>query len=225
MDLLFVIPARGGSKGIPHKNIKKLNGRPLIEYSIDVARKLTDDKNICISTDDMEIAKTVEKYGLHVPFIRPGRLASDTATSNDVICHALNYYENKGIRYDSVVLLQPTSPLRTANQVSEAIGLYSEDIDMVVSVKETLASVLLFKENSQGYLEHAFDVTNGIRRQDALKLYEYNGAIYVINRDSIVNKGMAGFTKIKKYVMPERNSIDIDSMLDWKMCETLLLYQ
>lgn len=222
MKTLFLIPARGGSKGIPHKNIKELAGKPLIYYSIDVAREITSDDNICISTDDKLIIECVEKTGLRVPFVRPVELASDTANTNDVICHAINFYKAKGIEYDNVVLLQPTSPLRLAKQVSEAMSLYRDDIDMVVSVKENLSSVVLFKENSNGFLEHAFDVSNGVRRQDALKMYEYNGAIYVINCKSILEKGMSGFEKIIKYVMPDESSVDIDNMLDWEFCETLI---
>lgn len=222
MKTLFLIPARGGSKGIPHKNIKKLNGKPLIYYSIEIAREIADDADICVSTDDKEIIECVKKTGLDVPFVRPDELASDTATTNDVIVHALDFYAQKGIKYDNVVLLQPTSPLRTVEQVKEAISLYTNDIDMVVSVKESAASVVLFKENNEGFLEHAFDVSKGLRRQDALKLYEYNGAIYVINSDSIKNKGLGQFDRVIKFVMPDICSIDIDNMTDWKLCEIIL---
>lgn len=222
MKTLFLIPARGGSKGIPHKNIKELCGKPLIYYSIDVARQLADDADICVSTDDDEIIDCVKKAGLEVPFVRPDYLASDTATTNDVIVHALNFYADKGINYDTVVLLQPTSPLRTAQQVREAISLYNSDLDMVVSVKESAASVVLFRENEQGYMEHAFDVSHGVRRQEALKLYEYNGALYVMNCVSVLTKGISKFEKVIKYVMPENSSVDIDNILDWRICELLL---
>ncbi len=222
MKPLFLIPARGGSKGISHKNIKELHGKPLIYYSIEVARQLADDADICVSTDDDEIIECIKKAGFDVPFVRPKYLASDTATTNDVIVHALNFYADKGINYDTVVLLQPTSPLRTAEQVREAMELYNDNLDMVVSVKESAASVVLFKENELGYMEHAFDVSQGVRRQEALKLYEYNGAIYVMNSDSVMTKGIAGFEKVVKYVMPEINSVDIDNMIDWKLCELLM---
>ena len=223
MKTLFLIPARGGSKGIPHKNIKELNGKPLIYYSIEVARALADDRDICVSTDDPEIIACTEKTGLHVPFVRPAHLADDTASTNDVIVHALEFYasERKTV-YDNIVLLQPTSPLRTAAQVREALALYRHEIDMVVSVRENRSSVVLFRENDQGFLEHAFDVSRGVRRQDAAELYEYNGAIYVINAASLLEKGMGGFRRIVKYVMPEASSPDIDSLLDWKLCEILL---
>ena len=151
MRSLFLIPARGGSKGIPHKNIKELNGKPLIHYSIDIARAVAADEDICVSTDDEEIIKCVEQTGLKVPFVRPAELASDTATTNDVIIHAINYYKSLGREYDNVVLLQPTSPLRKAYQVREAMELYTDDVDMVVSVKENLSSVVLFKENENGF--------------------------------------------------------------------------
>ena len=113
MKILYIIPARGGSKGIPHKNIKPLNGKPLIYYTIDVARQLTSDENICVSSDDAEIIQAVEDYGLKVPFKRPDHLSTDTATTNDVLLHALNFYQSKGINYEVIILLQPTSPLRT----------------------------------------------------------------------------------------------------------------
>ena len=112
MDVLVVIPARGGSKGIPYKNIKLLNGKPLIYYSIDIARQFTTDNNICVTTDDERIIEVVESYGLKVPFKRPDYLATDTCGSSEVIQHAWKFYADKGTHYDAVLLLQPTSPFR-----------------------------------------------------------------------------------------------------------------
>ena len=106
MKSLFLITARGGSKGIPHKNIKPLAGKPLICYAIDVARQFVEDMDICVSTDGDDIIEVVEKYGLKVPFKRPAELASDTAGSYEVIRHAVQFYEQKGVLYDTVVLLQ-----------------------------------------------------------------------------------------------------------------------
>ena len=125
MKILVIIPARGGSKGIPHKNIKPLNGKPLIYYTIDCARAICDDADICVSTDDDEIIQVVEDYGLKVPFKRPAELATDTAGTYEVLLHALNYYEQQGRHYDVVMLLQNTSPFRAAEHVKEAITLYS----------------------------------------------------------------------------------------------------
>ncbi len=221
MNTLFLIPARGGSKGIPHKNIKLLNGKPLIQYSIEIARQVTSDDNICVSTDDLEIKKVVEQLGLNVPFLRPDYLSNDTASTSDVIIHALDFYLDHGKKYDIVVLLQPTSPLRTLQNVKDCINLYSSEYDMITTVKESSVSAVLCRENENGYLEKLIGEGN-IRRQDAKKLYEYNGAVYVINSNSIKEKGLGGFTKIKKYVMTDANSVDIDTMLDWKLCEVLL---
>jgi N-acylneuraminate cytidylyltransferase len=221
MKVLYLIPARGGSKGIPHKNIKLLNGKPLIQYSIEVARKLANDEDICLSTDDEEIKKVAERLGLNVPFLRPDYLASDTAGTSDVIVHALDFYKQNGRLYDVVVLLQPTSPLRTVQNVKDCLELYSNEFDMVTTVKESSISAVLCKENAQGYLEQVIG-GNNVRRQDAEKLYEYNGAVYVINAEAVKDKGLGGFSKIKKCVMSEEHSIDIDTMLDWLLIETIL---
>ena len=221
MTALYLIPARGGSKGIPHKNIKLLNGKPLIQYSIEVARELADDTDICLSTDDLQIKSVAENLGLKVPFLRPDYLASDTASSSDVIVHALDFYSQQGKEYDVVVLLQPTSPLRTVQNVKDCIALYSDEYDMVTTVKESSVSAVLCRENPDGYLEKVIGKSN-TRRQDAEKLYEYNGAVYVINTKAVKEKGLGGFTKIKKMVMAEENSVDIDTMLDWKFCAMLL---
>lgn len=220
MKILYLIPARGGSKGIPHKNIKLLNGKPLIQYSIEVARELADDKDICVSTDDYEIINVVENLGLKVPFLRPDYLANDTAGTSDVIIHALDFFAKQGKVYDVVVLLQPTSPLRTVQDVKECIAIYTPEYDMVTTVKESSVSAVLCKENPEGYLEQVIG-GNNVRRQDAEKLYEYNGAVYVINATSIKEKGLEGFSKIKKYVMSPEKSIDIDTMLDWKLLEVI----
>ena len=119
-DVLIIIPARGGSKGIPRKNIKPLNGKPLIYYAIDTARAITTDANICVSTDDQEIKSVAEAYGLRVPFLRPVELSTDTAGTYEVLLHALDYYEKLGKQFKIVLLLQTTSPFRTVEQVKEA---------------------------------------------------------------------------------------------------------
>ena len=156
MKNLYLIPARGGSKGLPGKNIKELNGKPLIYYSIDAARQFAPNADICISSDDSETIRTVEKYGLQVPFVRPDKLATDHATSFDVIRHALEYYENQNIHYDVVILLQPTSPFRKVEHIAEAINLFrsEHEIDMIVSVKVTSSNpyYVLFEEDRNSYL-------------------------------------------------------------------------
>ena len=227
MKYLVVIPARGGSKGIPHKNIKLLNGKPLIYYTIDCARAIVDDADICVSSDDREIISVVEQYGLNVPFIRPAELATDTAGTYEVLLHALGFYESKGRHYDALILLQNTSPFRTAYHLKEAMQLYAKDIDMVVSVKECKANpyYCVFEESEDGYLHICKGEGNIFRRQDAPMVYEYNGAIYIINAEKLKCTHMHNMQKKVKYVMDEMSSFDLDSMWDWKMAESLIKEQ
>ncbi len=224
MRSLVIIPARGGSKGIPRKNIKELNGKPLIYYTIDVARNIVPDSDICVSTDDAEIIEVVEKYGLKVPFIRPDYLATDTMGTYDVLLHALDYYEKQGNSFDNIVLLQCTSPFRKVQDVKKALDLYSPDIDMVVSVKETDANPYYncFEENANGYLEISKGDGKYSRRQDVPKAWEYNGAIYVINPASLKRSHMYQFKRKIKYEMDNVHSLDLDTMFDWKMAELML---
>ena len=225
MKLLVIIPARGGSKGIPHKNIKPLAGKPLIQYTIDAARQIVPDEDICVSTDDDEIIRVVEDYGLKVHFKRPAELATDTAGTYEVLLHALNFYEKQGKAYDVVILLQNTSPFRTGEQIKEALKLYNSDIDMVVSVKECAANpyYCVFEENEDGYL-HICKGKDGeiTRRQDAPKVYEYNGAIYIISVESLRKTHMHRFSKRVKYVVNEESSLDLDNMFDWKLAEMMV---
>lgn len=223
MRTLVIIPARGGSKGIPRKNIKPFDGKPLIYYTIDCARAICSDEDICVSTDDDEIIQVVENYGLNVPFKRPRELATDTAGTYEVLLHALDFYEKKGVIYDVVVLLQNTSPFRTPQQVKEALSLYREDVDMVVSVKECAANpyYCVFEENQEGFLHICKGDGNIYRRQDAPKVYEYNGAIYIMNAEVLKSTHMHKMKKRIKYVMDELSSFDLDTMWDWKMAEMI----
>ena len=224
MKILVIIPARGGSKGIPHKNIKPLNGKPLIHYTIDEAREIVVDEDICVSTDDPEIIKCVENYGLVVPFVRPAELATDTAGTYEVLLHALNFFEKQGRHYDVVLLLQNTSPFRKSEQIKDALKLYTPDIDMVVSVKECPANpyYCVFEEDNKGFLHVCKGDGNITRRQDAPKVYEYNGAIYVINPHSLKQMPLNKFSRRIKYVMDEQSSLDLDTMNDWRMAELIV---
>lgn len=224
MKPLVVIPARGGSKGIPRKNIKLLHGKPLIQYSIEEAQKIFSDEYIFISTDDREIKEVVEKSGLKIPILRPQELASDTSGTHEVLLHAINYYEkNKNYFPDTIVLLQPTSPFRNAKHIEEALNLFSSDCEMVVSVKETKSNpyYLLREENQDGWLVKSKD-GSFTRRQDCPKVFELNGAIYIINVNSLKEKAPHEFTRVRKFEMDEISSHDIDSELDWLIAENLL---
>jgi len=224
MNVLYLITARGGSKGIPGKNIKLLAGKPLIYYSIDNARHFTSDVNICVSTDDLSIINTVESYGLRVPFVRPEALATDQAGSYEVILHALEYYEGIDMNFDTVVLLQPTSPFRRAENIKDALDAYDNEADMVTSVCKSKSNPYynLYEEDENGLLMKC-KYGNFTRRQDCPVIWQVNGAVYVISVNSLKKySSFNEFKKIRKCVMEEINSIDLDTLLDWEIAEMLI---
>lgn len=223
MKTLVIIPARGGSKGVPGKNIKLLNDKPLIQYTIDAAKKVFPLETICVSTDDLKIVAVAESLGLTVPFIRPEELTTDTAGTYEVLLHAIKHYESHGFYPDVLILLQATSPFRTAAQISEAIELFDETCEMVVSVKETKANpyYVLKEENESGWLVSSKEC-KFTRRQDCPKVYELNGAIYIIKVEALKQKTISEFKHVKKYVMDIVSSHDIDEKLDWKLAELII---
>lgn len=221
MKILYLIPARGGSKGLPGKNIKKLGGKSLINHAIDFARNFTTDENICMSTDSDQIIESALENNYKVPFIRPNTLSTDTASTNEVILHAINYYESKGFLFDLLVLLQPTTPFRKKEDLKNMISQWDNNLDLMVSVKESHDSPYfnMFEENSKDLLIKSKE-SNFTRRQDGPKLYCYNGSLYLYNVKSLKNKSIK---KIKKYLMKNPiYSIDIDNHLDWLVAETII---
>jgi CMP-N,N'-diacetyllegionaminic acid synthase len=224
MKPLVIIPARGGSKGVPKKNIKLLHGKPLIQYTLEGALAVFKKELIFVSTDDIEIKSVVEQLGFPVPYLRPDELATDTSSTYDVLTHTLSMFEKKGYFADTIILLQPTSPFRSAKHISEAVIDYQEEaVDMLVSVKEAKSNpyFVLFEEDEYGYLTKS---KNGdfVRRQDCPPVWEYNGAIYIIDVKALKAQKSLNFSKIRKYVMDGFSSVDIDTMLDWQIAEFLL---
>jgi CMP-N,N'-diacetyllegionaminic acid synthase len=222
MKPLVIIPARKGSKGVPGKNKKLLAGKPLIQYTIEAAREVFADAEICVSTDDTDIVALAENLGLKVPFLRPAELATDTSSSVDVVLHALGFYKQSGYDADVVVLLQPTSPFRTANHIREALRLYHSQLDMVVSVCASRANPYynLFEENADGFLRKSKDGMF-IRRQDCPPVWEYNGAIYIVTISSLLESGSFVLPNTVKFEMSEFASHDVDTKLDWQVAEML----
>lgn len=221
---LFIIPARGGSKGIPRKNIKELCGRPLIHYSIELARAFAPDSHIIVSTNDDEIRDVASRTGLPVPYMRPAELGGDRVGSREVILDAMDWADRQGIGYDCVVLLQPTSPMRVPADVSGALALYRPDVDMVVSVTEASCNPYYdcFETQPDGTLHVSKGDGAYTRRQDAPKAWQYNGAVYVINPASIRRMTLGEFPCRIPYEMPRSRSVDLDTPLDWTIVESLM---
>ncbi len=224
--MLVIIPARGGSKGISGKNIKLLNGKPLINYTLEVATNLFEKEVIYVSTDDLKIKQTVEDFGISVPQLRSAELAKDTSSTQDVILDVLQQKNAEGFFPDTIVLLQPTSPFRTDSQLKEAIESFENkktEIEMLVSVKETKSNPysVLREENREGFLVKS-KKSNATRRQDFPVVYELNGAIYIMKVKSLKTKKISDFKKVIKYVMDDISSHDIDTTFDWLVAELIL---
>lgn len=222
---LYIIPARGGSKGIPHKNIKPLAGRPLIAYSIDVACELCPEQNrIILSTDDPTIADTARSLGLKVDYMRPADLATDSSGSREVMLDAMDWADARGIVYDCIVLLQPTSPLRTADDVRAALELYTPQLDMVVSVEPAACNPYYncFETDADGFLHISKGDGLLTRRQDAPPAWTYNGAVYVINPQSLRAMPMGSFARRVPSPMPAERSLDLDTPRDWAVAEAIM---
>ena len=219
MKILGIIPARGGSKGIPKKNIKLIKGKPLIAYTIEEALKSKLDE-VIVSTDCKEIANVSHKYTSKV-IIRPKKLAQDDSPTIEAIKHALMTVEGD---FDSVMILQPTSPLRTYQHINEAIELFKndKDADSLVSVVEVPHNYMPEKlmEFDGKYLQGNLQIK---RRQEIKKMYARNGAaIYISKVELIKNDKILG-DKILPYFMDKISSFDIDDMEAWFICESILM--
>lgn len=222
---LFLIPARGGSKGLPEKNIKIINQKPLIIHALDFASNCKETNDIIfLSTDNLKIKQTAENFGYEVPFLRPKSLATDESSTFDVIMHVINEYGLKQIYFEKIILLQPTTPFRNKNHFKEMMKMFDKNTDMVVSVIKSKQNPYfnLFEENYKGFLELS-KKSNFKRRQDCPDVYQYNGSIYIIDVKALtLYKEISKFTNIKKYEMTEEYSIDIDTEIDFKLAELIL---
>jgi CMP-N,N'-diacetyllegionaminic acid synthase len=219
--ILAIIPARGGSKGIPKKNIKLLKDKPLIAWTIEEAKKSRFLDKIIVSTDDEEIVRISKEWGAEVPFLRPSELAQDDTPGIAPVLHALEYFPD----YEYVVVLQPTSPLRLAEDIDEAIYLCEKNkSNFCVSVTESkILPDWMFRINNQGLLQ-LLDSNREIpyQRQKAKKTYVLNGAVYVGRRESLIEKQSFLTPETIPYIMPNTRSIDIDDIDDFEYCEYLL---
>lgn len=221
---LWLIPARGGSKGIPNKNLKPFCGESLVSRAVKQALECAcDDDSIFVSTDSEDIKKEATKHGVEIPFLRPADLASDSSSTYSAIVHSLEEFEKLGKHFSRVVLLQPTSPFRSLEDIKGAMQLWRDDIDMVVSVTESKSNPYynLFETNEFGFLKISKGKGNITRRQDAPKVWEYNGAVYVMSVNSLKKGPMHEFKKILPYPMPSSRSMDLDTPEDWEIAELI----
>lgn len=214
--VLAIIPARGGSKRLPGKNILDLNGKPLIAWTIEAAKNAKYIDKVIVSTDDKKITEISEKYGAEVPFMRPNALSSDTASSIGVILHAINFFKEKEIKFDYIVLLQPTSPLRTEEDINGAFDLLNDKTKAVVSVCETEHSPLWSNTlpadlSMKNFIRPAI---KNVRSQDLPKYYRLNGAIYISEIVYLMdNNGFIG-GQTMAFIMLQEMSVDIDDKRD-----------
>jgi len=228
-EILAVIPARGGSKGIPRKNIKLLCGKPLLAYTADAA---LSSKYICrtiLSTEDEEIASTGRALGLDVPFMRPVDLAQDNTPSLPVFQHALNaLLQTENYKSDIVVILQPTSPLRLTNHIDEALEIFlNSDADSLVSIVDVphnMNPYSVMRLSSDGYLSNfiEYDELNNLRQLKPSFVARNGAAIYICKAENILKNGSLYGDKTLGYLMNRFESIDIDDEFDWYVAESIL---
>lgn len=224
MNNLAIIPARSGSKGLKDKNIKLLNGKPLMAYSIDAAKQSGIYSHILVSTDSEKYRMIAEQYGAEVPFYRSEKNASDVASSWDVVIEVLKNYSKMGVEFDSFTLLQPTSPLRDCQDIKGAYRLLNEkEAIAIVSVCEMEHSPLwsntLPEDDS---LEGFLDFASNRQRQKLQQFYRINGAIYMAKVKAFLESQNLYRSKCYAYKMAVEKSIDIDTELDFKIAETIL---
>lgn len=228
MKVLFVVTARGGSKGVPKKNIKLLGGIPLIAYKIIAARKCQYDKRIIVSTDDEEIARISREYGAEVPFLRPPELATDSAASMDVVLHALNWVsQNDKEKYDYVCLLEPSSPFASYKDLDEAIKQIMESgADTLLGVKEAAVSTnFIHSLDDKGGLSNFYYAVKdlpSVRRQDQKKEYTLNGCMYIARWDYLMRNHTFHAENSLPYIMQEETSIEIDTRLDFEIASKVI---
>lgn len=226
--VLFVIPARGGSKGLIRKNIKALNGKPLIAWSIETvleALKMVDG-TVVVSTDDDAIAEIAKQYHAEVPFKRPNELALDTTASMEVMLHALNFYKNIGIEYDLIAMIEPTSPQREAKDLINAINLLlsTPNAESIVGIckAESAHPDFMVKLDQDFIIPYKTGEIEVKRRQDVDDLYFFEGSLYISKVESLVKRKSFFHEKTLGFVMPKWKAFEIDDIVDFIIVESLM---
>ena len=227
MKILGLVCARGGSKGVENKNIRNLNGKPLISYTIEILKKWGKADRIICSTDSPEIAQIANEYGAEAPFMRPPELATDTAPKLPVLQHALRFCEDEeSFQYDAVVDLQPTSPFRKVKDLDAAFDEFlKSEAQVLYGVAESkdnpYFTMVELDEKGNAYPSKRLE-SELVRRQDAPKVYTINGSIYIFQRDHLLNTEGLHCENERIFIMDEISSVDIDTELDFQFAEFLL---
>jgi CMP-N,N'-diacetyllegionaminic acid synthase len=231
METIGIIPARGGSKGVPRKNIANLAGKPLIAYTIEAALSAKLLSNVIVSTEDKEIAQVSKKYGVEVPFTRPEKLATDTAPMLPVLQHAVKEMETRTNQvFDIVVLLQPSTPLRLASDIDNGIKLlHDTGADSVISIVDVNANHPFRMKRVVGdnilvnYIEQGFEDMRP--RQTLPLIYIRSGDLYISRRDVIMKEDKIVGDDARAYIIPEERTVNIDKMSDFYFAEYLIKKQ
>ncbi len=228
-SILCLINARGGSKGVPGKNIRMLGGRPLIAWSIETALQSKLIKKAVVSTDSEEIAHVATQHGAVVPFLRPSELATDTAKQIDVIAHALKFLESMGEHYDYVCILQPTCPLRSVEDVDGTLELLiSSGADSAITVTDVggrhPCTLYKMNEGDNKLTPYVESSKAGVLRQGFEELYWRTGSVYAMKAD-VVKKGSLYGDDTRGFVVPEERTFNIDTPFDFELTEAWLKYK
>ncbi len=225
--MLAIIPARGGSKGLPGKNVKELCGKPLIAYTIEAAQQVKEIDRVIVTTDSPEIAEVAQKYGAEVPFMRPKYLAEDTSLACDVYLHAVEFMQSQAqIEAENFIVLLPTTPLRNCENIKEALNLFTETRakTLISMVEADVPISWYYRVDENGKIKNAgFDEQNSSNnRQDNAKYYIPNGAIYILNYKLLKEKRTYYSENTVAYIMERSNSIDIDTEDDMLYAEFMM---
>ena len=225
LKILGIVPARGGSKGLPGKNIRPLNGKPLIGHTIDAAKASKYINKLVLTTDDDDIARVSSQFGIEIPFMRPSELATDTSRAIDTYIYTLKRLKDEfNYEPDMVVILQPTSPLRTTEDIDSAIQKFIENkADSVMSMCELehpieRARVIREDGRIENYLRQKIVVKN---RAEYFQVFAPNGVVFVLKPEMIYKKDFYSENTFA-YVMPKDRSVDIDILIDFEIAEFLL---
>lgn len=222
--IIAIIPARGGSKGIPRKNITLLSGEPLIKWSINTALKCSFCDEVIVSTDDLEIKQIAIQAGASVPFLRPAHLATDTAKTVDVICDVLQHFKKLKKQFDIVILLQPTQPFRTTEDIEQALKIFFTYGEQgVISVSEVEEHPILMRTFSphEPFLKSILNLNSTVRRQDFPKVVRVNGALY-INKIDDYSRPLSLNDNPIGYIMPNYRGFDIDEPKDLYVAQQII---